>query len=287
VGALLLYFFCAAHRALALGGKAAEGSEGKGWELAAETLIGTLADWGQKKDCERWCETVMAAFVVRAPEVLLRLSWLEQIRACGERRSFARRAQVSFVANRLLQGLPPTLMASSMKLATGFGELCAELLESTLAEKGEEKKGEEKKGEADPGASQSQRVKLRREALKGTRAYLRVIQKSSAAPNEALTKRICKVVAKVRDSLTSRRGEVYQLCLHILRSLKVNVGKRSQPSVASSDVETPAGKRKGRDGEQSEKAAAPGSSPAEKKQRRLSGKEAKAAKGERQFFEAL
>ena len=31
--------------------------------------------------------------------------------------------QVSFVANRLLQGLPPALTERSMELATGFGEL--------------------------------------------------------------------------------------------------------------------------------------------------------------------
>mmetsp|Transcript_74542 Transcript_74542/g.161235 ORF Transcript_74542/g.161235 Transcript_74542/m.161235 type:complete len:1363 (+) Transcript_74542:143-4231(+) len=280
VGALLLYFFCAAHRALALGGKATEGDEGKGWKLANEVLTSILSDWGQKKDCERWCEAVLGAYVVRVPEVLLKLKWVDQIRASGEKRAFARRAQVSFVANRLLQGLPPALTERSMELATGFGELCTELLESTL-EKTE-------KAEGDASASASQKVKLKREALRGTRAYLRVRGKQAkAAPNEALTKRICKVVAKVRDSLPSRRGELYQHCLHILRTLKVNVGGNgSQRSAASSDVETSAGKRKGRDGEQSEKEQKK-ESPAEKKQRKLGGREAKAAKGERQFFSEM
>jgi len=230
VGALLLYFFCAAHNAALEQGKTAvddaNGPDGndveQGWTLAEELLKCALQDWSVKKDSERWSEAVLTVFVARAPLAVVRLPWLDQIRASATRKTFVQRAQVSFFANHLLQGLPSGLAArSAAAVAADFANLCAELLETTL-----EGIGSESRTTAGSTPSGAQKQKVRREALRGLKVALRARakQQTGIAPMpEAAAGRIAATVTKVRDALPARHGEVYQLCLHVLRSVQPEV----------------------------------------------------------------
>mmetsp|Transcript_105544 Transcript_105544/g.340035 ORF Transcript_105544/g.340035 Transcript_105544/m.340035 type:complete len:1371 (-) Transcript_105544:81-4193(-) len=238
VGSLLLYFFCAAHHAAAHGA-----ANEAGWEVADEIALTALQDWSSKKDCERWCEGVLTVFAGRIPSVLLKLPWLEHIRSCSSR-PFVQRAQVSFLANRLSQPLPKgPASEGTVQLAEGFAELCADLLESTL-----------KDDAADAIMSASHKHKLRREGLKGLKAAMktRTRRGETAAATDDIAKRMVKVATKVRDALPARRGEVYQLCLHVLRSLPQsnagasteNKSSKEQRLRTSSDDDSQGAKRR-------------------------------------------
>jgi len=218
VGSNMLYFLCAAHRA-ATSGEDANLAHGEGWTLAEELLGGVLREWGGKKDCDAWCQAALKAFAVRATEVLRRLGWMEQIR--GSRKAFAQRSQVSFVASELLRPAAAGQEGPPASFVEGFTELLAELLESSLKEEG------------NAASSASQKQKLRREALLALKSVLR--QRRAAHEKLAAAATISGAVAGVRDSLPNqqRRGEVYQLCLHILRIV------RPQVTGAAPDKSTP------------------------------------------------
>eukprot|EP00933_Yihiella_yeosuensis_P025627 TRINITY_DN19879_c0_g1_i1.p1 TRINITY_DN19879_c0_g1~~TRINITY_DN19879_c0_g1_i1.p1 ORF type:complete len:869 (+),score=224.93 TRINITY_DN19879_c0_g1_i1:196-2607(+) len=245
VGSSLLYFFCAAHRSVSLGQDAQKLATGEGWSLTEELLGSVLREWGGKRDCDSWCQAALKAFAVRAPHVLRRLSWMEQIKS--SRKAYAQRMQLMFVGNELLrppsggaQGNPSDLAFEGPPVAfvESFAELCAELLETSLSATASAE-GEERGPVA---TTQSQKQKLRREALQGLKSALRVRQKmaerkapsspsqggstSSSLLSGAVAAAVARAVAGVRDALPShqRRGEVYQLCLHILRIIRPQVG---------------------------------------------------------------
>ncbi|CAK0791866.1 unnamed protein product [Prorocentrum cordatum] len=243
VGSQLLYFFCASQRAAALGGAAAGAEAGAGWSLAEELLGGVLRDWGSKKDCEGWCEAALGAFAFRAPEVLLRLPWLEHVRS--NKKVFAQRSQIAFISERLLRNLPPEVAvgAAATELGQGFTALCTELLEGTLS-------GKDSKDEASD-SSASQRAKLRREGLRGLAVALKASQKKGGGSQSGPTldtKHVASVVARVRDSLPAKRGQVYQLCWDVLRKVgKPHAGKGGGAQEGAAEGQ----KRPRSDGEQS------------------------------------
>merc|ERR1719321_1514232 len=90
-----------------------------------------------------------------------------------------------------------------------------------------------------------------------------------------------KVVAKVRDAQPAKRGEVYQLCLQVLRATKVEPeggakpagpttpkspksGKRPAPTAGDGTPAPASTAKRRRDGRNSPKVAAPGSPQASK-----------------------
>lgn len=239
VGAVFLYWLCSIHRARVMGADADPSNEAKaakGWKLAAELLGETLQDWGGKRDSERWCAAVFGCFANRAPQVLLPLPWIQQIRDC--RKSFVQRSQIGLVANQVLRNLPATA-PSTLAFTASFSELCAELLENTLSAT----------DKSNP-ITASQRQKSRRDVLKALSTALRTqVKRTKQGEREivsldtALSKRIIEVLRKIVGSLPAKRGEVYQLCLHMQRSLRSGGGKENEDAT---DVKT--GKQKERDG---------------------------------------
>jgi len=219
VSAVLLYWLCSLHRTRAAADAGAEPGE---WVLANELLAEAAKDWGSKKDSDKWCQAFLGAFAVRVPEALLRLPWAEHIR--NSRNMFTQREQVQFLTNNLLRSLGPDV-AGATEFSANFATLCAELLDATLKSAVE--------GEAQqPGASGQQRQKMRREVLRCLTVLLRVKQKKNnrqhGVPDEK-TRRIVKAVTKVRDALPARHGEVFQLCLHVLRSISGPKQKKDTP----------------------------------------------------------
>mmetsp|Transcript_2525 Transcript_2525/g.3906 ORF Transcript_2525/g.3906 Transcript_2525/m.3906 type:complete len:1368 (-) Transcript_2525:36-4139(-) len=209
VGAVLLYWICALHRARSTPSGV---SESTSWELGDEMLRGALQDWGGKKGSDKWCQAFLGAFAVRVPEALLRLPWAEHIRS--SRNMFVQREQILFVTNQLLRGLSAEVVGGAQFTAS-FAELCADLLDSTLES-------------SSSGASASQRTKMRRELLRCLVVLLKARHRkshrhqSNLAPpaiSDEIGRKIIVAIKKVRDSLSHRRGEVYQLCLHVLRAL--------------------------------------------------------------------
>jgi hypothetical protein len=211
VGAVLLYWLCALHRA-----KSAVGSiESAEWTLGEKMLKGALQDWGSKKGSDKWCQAFLGAFAVRVPQALLMLPWTEHIR--NSRNMYVQREQVAFVTNQLLRGRSPQAEGSG-GFVSGFSKLCSELLLSTLDATTD--------GEKKAAGTSSQRQKMRREVLRSLVVLLRAKHKkggrhqsSSAAVPMEIAREVRTSVKKVRDALPARRGEVYQLCLHVLRAL--------------------------------------------------------------------
>jgi len=228
VGSLMLYFFCAGHRS-------ATGTED--WAIAEELLTSLLREWGGKKDCDMWCQAALKAFTARAPQLLRKLPWMESIRAC--RKAFAQRAQLTFVAMELLRPAPPGSgqVAPPPAFVEGFAGLCAELLEATLSE--------ETNGGGAGATTPNQKQKLRREALLGLKCVIKLQQKGTQLP-PTLAADLARAVAGVRDSMPNqqRRGEAYQLCLHILRIVRPQVAGERSERQGSSSPSRPAKKQK-------------------------------------------
>lgn len=236
IGSGIFYFFCAAHQA------ASQASEDPpaGWALAEELLASLLQEWGGKKDCDSWCQTALKAFAVRTPQLLQKLPWVEAIRS--SRKAYTQRMQLAFVATNVLRphlpGAKQDEVAALLSFADSFAALCAELVASTLGKPAEE-----------GGNSTNQMQKLRREALQALKSALRVRQKSSEVtkiPPEIATT-IASAVAGLRDSLPNQRrqGEVYQLCVHILRIVRPQVSNQSSKRQLQAAGERPAKRARG------------------------------------------
>jgi len=206
VGAVLLYWFCSLHRARVAADKSAEP---KGWPLATELLKTALQDWGAKKGSDTWCQSLLNAFAVRQPQVLLSLPWTQHVRS--SRNMFIQREQIAFLSNSVLRGLSSDVEGSS-DFSAGVAALCTDLLESTL---------EIASGD-DQSTTTSQRQKMRREVLRCLSIILKTRHNRNDRQHlvpEETCKRMSKVIVKVRDALPARQGEVFQLCLHVLRAL--------------------------------------------------------------------
>eukprot|EP00930_Biecheleria_cincta_P019808 TRINITY_DN15038_c0_g1_i1.p1 TRINITY_DN15038_c0_g1~~TRINITY_DN15038_c0_g1_i1.p1 ORF type:complete len:1347 (+),score=340.32 TRINITY_DN15038_c0_g1_i1:72-4112(+) len=241
VGSLMLYFFCAGHRAATVGQDSSKSSSGAdSWPIAEELLTSLLQEWGGKKDCDQWCQAALKAFTARAPQLLRRLPWMESIRAC--RKAFAQRAQLTFVATELLRPAPPGSgqVAPPAAFVEGFAGLCAELLEATLSEASE---GSDRGGAG--ATTPNQKQKLRREALLGLKCVIKLQQKGTQLP-ATIAADLARAVAGVRDSMPSqqRRGEAYQLCLHVLRIVRPQVAGDRSERQGSSSPSRPAKKQK-------------------------------------------
>lgn len=242
IGSGIFYFFCAAHQA------ASQASEDPpaGWALAEELLASLLQEWGGKKDCDSWCQTALKAFAVRTPQLLQKLPWVEAIRSSRKDttkwKAYTQRMQLAFVATNVLRphlpGAKQDEVAALLSFADSFAALCAELVASTLGKPAEE-----------GGNSTNQMQKLRREALQALKSALRVRQKSSEVtkiPPEIATT-IASAVAGLRDSLPNQRrqGEVYQLCVHILRIVRPQVSNQSSKRQLQAAGERPAKRARG------------------------------------------
>jgi hypothetical protein len=226
VGAVLLYWLCALHRARSCPAGVTEATR---WELGDEMLRGALQDWGGKKGSDKWCQAFLGAFAVRVPEALIRLPWADHIR--NSRNMFVQREQISFVTNHLVRSLSPEA-EGGFEFTAGFADLCADLIDGTLES-------------SSSASSTSQRTKMRREVLRSLVVLLKARHKkgqrhaSNAAPplSEEIARKIGLSIKKVRDGLPHRRGEVYQLCLHVLRALnapkKEGGGTEEQSRTAS------------------------------------------------------
>ncbi|CAE8638346.1 unnamed protein product, partial [Polarella glacialis] len=176
VGSTLLYFLCAAHRAASCDQDTSQLSGVEGWSLAEELLGNVLREWGGKRDCDAFCQSACKAFAVRAPHLLRRLPWMDQIK--GARKAFAQRSLLTFVANELLRPASTSQGEKEVSANTqtgppaafvdGYSELCAQLLEDSLTS--------EEAGSA--ASTVSQKQKLRREALHGLKSAMRLRQKS-------------------------------------------------------------------------------------------------------------
>lgn len=245
VSASYLYFLCAASRAALQDGSE---SQGQGWDLAEELLSLLLKEWSGKKDCDNWCQAALKAFSVRVPQVLLKLPWADSIK--GASKAFAQRNQLAFLCTHLLRPLPPETttkadVATQMAFADSCALLCAELLNSTV--------------ESEEGAA-TQRQKLRRELLHAFKAIYKLRQRSGGLPSD-VSSTIAESVTGLRDSLPKqqRRGEVYNLSIHLLRLMPHKKRDRSssrqrpkhveeKPDPADGEAEAseaPAKKRKG------------------------------------------
>ncbi|CAJ1352483.1 unnamed protein product [Effrenium voratum] len=255
VGSSFFYFLCAAHRA-ASQEEGAEQSPSEGWTLAEELLTQLLQEWAGKKECDQWCQAALKAFAARLPMVLLRLPWIETVK--GARKAFAQRNQLAFLGNTLLRPLPPEVskadVAKQLEFADSCAFLCAELLESTI----------DLVEEAQAASSTSQKHKLRREALQTLKAIHRLRRQKSNGFPAAVSAAVAKAIAGLRDSLPNqqRRGEVYQLCVHLLRLVHPHV---SQPRPAQDGHKAEREKkRKGRSGSVSRSPSAHPQSPPSK-----------------------
>jgi len=273
VSALLLYVFCAAHRASLCSKEQLTKDNLEQWSLATELLTQALEDWSTKKDLDRSSTAMMEVFVIRIPRVVLALPWVEQLRASAARKAYVHREQMAFITGRLLHGLPPDVMSTSAgPLAAGFAMQCAEALESTL-----------QTAAASPALSNQQRTKLRRESLRGLRTAFKLkIQETDDKPwlSHKDGEKISSIIAKVRDSLQARHGEVYLLCLHLLRSPRLAQFGKGWQQRADKRAE----KRPGKRPQQSESNASP--APKRRKERdqdsAASASEGRAAKGSQQ-----
>lgn len=236
VGSALFYFYCAAHQAAS---QASEDSPA-GWALAEELLASLLQEWGGKKDCDSWCQMALKAFAARTPQLLQKLPWVEAIRS--SRKAYAQRMQLAFVATNVLRPHPPGTkqdeVAALVSFADSFAALCAELVASTLGKPAEE-----------GGNPTNQMQKLRREALQALKSALRVRQKSSEVTkiSPEIATSIASAVAGLRDSLPNQRrqGEVYQLCVHILRIVRPQVSNQSSKRQLQAAGERPAKRARG------------------------------------------
>merc|ERR1711972_691600 len=96
----------------------------------------------------------------------------------------------------------------------GFAGLCGEMLDGTLSSTDS--------ATSLGSASAAQKQKVRRETLRALKAVLRVRPKegSSVVASSDAAKTIATSARKVRDALPARHGEVYQLCLHVVRALQ-------------------------------------------------------------------
>merc|ERR1711972_707105 len=96
----------------------------------------------------------------------------------------------------------------------GFAGLCGEMLDGTLSSTDS--------ATSLGSASAAQKQKVRRETLRALKAVLRVRPKegSSVVASSVAAKTIAASARKVRDALPARHGEVYQLCLHVVRALQ-------------------------------------------------------------------
>jgi len=205
VSASFLYLLCAAHNEVEGGGK---------WALASDILASTLKEWGQLKDSEQWCQMVLTTFSARTPALIAKLPWMDLLRKTDGVKAHVQKLQVEFFITSVVQG-PTGSCAECRKevstLAGNFQELCAQWLESTLP------------GGAHATASSGYRGKLRRDALRGLRGTLRFQKKLGAEDpssiSDELSKRIAKAATAVRTSLPVRAGEIYALCLNVVRSL--------------------------------------------------------------------
>merc|ERR1711972_1139909 len=112
----------------------------------------------------------------------------------------------------------------------GFAGLCGEMLDGTLSSTDS--------ATSLGSASAAQKQKVRRETLRALKAVLRVRPKdgSSVVASSDVAKTIAASARKVRDALPARHGEVYQLCLHVVRALQ-------PPKPGSSGDEAAGGKR--------------------------------------------
>eukprot|EP00929_Paragymnodinium_shiwhaense_P009588 TRINITY_DN1137_c0_g1_i1.p1 TRINITY_DN1137_c0_g1~~TRINITY_DN1137_c0_g1_i1.p1 ORF type:complete len:1464 (+),score=399.56 TRINITY_DN1137_c0_g1_i1:243-4634(+) len=263
VGAVLVYWLCSVHRAKSLGASSSTEADAtkatQGWQLAEDLLATALKDWAGKKDSARWSEAVLGVFANRAPAVLLKLPWLEQMR--GTSKPFIQRSQATFVSTRVLRtlstcesgGATSSTSTAVGKLTAGFAQFCGEVLEGTMEAEGKAKK---KKGDKADGkvaadsdtASASQRQKLRRDVLKALSTALgqqskkhrhqqRQGQSPGSLPLDVKSARnIIAIMRRLIDSLPARRGEVYQLCLHIQRCLRPMIPADGNTSDASADT---------------------------------------------------
>lgn len=232
VGGALLYWICAVHRAKAHPGLGHE--DAGGWEVAEELLKVALKDWSGKRGNVMWCSAILGVFANRVPQLLLKLPWLDKIRE--SKNAYIQRAQVTLVATQVLRAPGFANATGATDFAAGFACLCADLLESSLV--GDKTASgaapaappAPAPGDAAPGAegtSQSQRQKLRRDILRAMTTATRAQGKrkpGDAKPAPALTgepaARVVAVLQTVVKSLPARRGEVYQLCLHLQRSIR-------------------------------------------------------------------
>jgi len=208
-----------------------------------------VKDWGTKRGCEKWCAALLGTFAVRAPQVLVKLPWSEEIRA--SRNAFCQREQVALLTTQLIRCMPPDTPGAAAFLAD-FAALCSELLATTL-EGGSTGTEAEASAESSAAPSASQRQKLRREVLRGLSAVLRGRGKKrgrsasgegSTLLPRAVSRQLAATVSKVRESLTHKRGEVYQLCWHVSRALS---GEKDRADSSAPVSGTEPGKRRSPD----------------------------------------
>eukprot|EP00746_Dinoflagellata_sp_MGD_P140152 gnl/MRDRNA2_/MRDRNA2_73443_c0_seq2.p1 gnl/MRDRNA2_/MRDRNA2_73443_c0~~gnl/MRDRNA2_/MRDRNA2_73443_c0_seq2.p1 ORF type:complete len:1392 (+),score=338.23 gnl/MRDRNA2_/MRDRNA2_73443_c0_seq2:161-4336(+) len=214
VAATFLYWTCSVARAASLDGQKLE-DDTIGWDVARKTLEKVLEEWSlnTKSDIAiRCCPVILRVFAQRSPKLVLQLEWCKFITQCEK--YYVRREQVSFVIERLLKDPKPlgAPEVSGAQFAESFGTLCIQFLEVESRQNGCQAEGQERK--------------LQREALAGLAAALRALtklkgtgSKASLFVDKSVIARAIAAVNPVRDSVTNKRGELYQLCMHTLRLL--------------------------------------------------------------------
>eukprot|EP00747_Dinoflagellata_sp_TGD_P089878 gnl/TRDRNA2_/TRDRNA2_164484_c0_seq1.p1 gnl/TRDRNA2_/TRDRNA2_164484_c0~~gnl/TRDRNA2_/TRDRNA2_164484_c0_seq1.p1 ORF type:complete len:580 (+),score=114.84 gnl/TRDRNA2_/TRDRNA2_164484_c0_seq1:1142-2881(+) len=247
VGAFLFYWFCAVLRTKKVPPTTGvDGTESRedaaemeetatqGWECAVAPLKKALSDWSTKKDASRWCTAVINTFGVRIPALVLSLPWCEEIKA--NRKPYERRAQISCLAD-ILRNSPSDTFNSS-QVAAKFTDTCADLLVESLDESAN--------------AQQGQQQKLRRDALRGLSVALKTRMKASTSSTKrgrrrndssamrplkhSVVEKINNVVTRVRDNCAVKRGEVYQLCWHVLKTIKASRSGGIHSGASETDV---------------------------------------------------
>ena len=269
VTASYFYFLCAAHRAAVEIKDESEHTMGQGWTLAEELLTMLLKEWSGKKECDKWCQAALKAFVVRVPQLLLKLPWTTAIK--GAKKAFAQRSQLGFLQTHVFRPLPPETtnkadVKTQMAFADSCAKVCAELLNSTVEEDGN-------------ATSAAQRQKLRKEVLQTLKSIYKLRQKSEGLPAD-VSSVMADAITSLRDSLPSqqRRGEVYNLTVHLLRLVRPQVQQpkrdrstsrgrpkdREEAGDGEEVAEVPMKKRKGRSGSISRSPSLHPQSPASK-----------------------
>lgn len=281
VGAILCYWFSLLHRAKILTkGKASaqeeEANSLEGWDFADELLRALLQEWSGKKVNEKWCETLFGVFAARAPQLLLRLPWHEQVRDAQS--PYLQRSLLAFVSARVVRTSPPEAPGRPECILHLVG-ICTDLLVA-LPLKEAKAKASEAESSDKSSAPSSQQIKLQKEALRSAAVILRCL-KAKCRGHEAdngsggsttadlldasLQKRLSDRVKQIQDTATQKRSETYQLSLQVLRALRNPGPEASTAKGAKSDQSAESGgtasERKGvrrkQDGPASEGGARP------------------------------
>merc|ERR1712060_118705 len=80
---------------------------------------------------------------------------------------------------------------------------------------------------------------MRREALRSAQVVLKMRRKKLIDASDIDSARLVAAVTKVKDSLPSRRGEIYQVCLMVLRAAKVPEEQSADASSTSKKRQQP------------------------------------------------